>query len=240
MTLIFPHIPKTAGLSLYHELASFAQYAIRFGNNEELKHFSELSPSEVQKYWIVSGHLSLPKFRDKNLHGPAFTIIRDPEQRFISMFRYLNRSEHPDHKNLKFSDPDKFIDWLLSEPWYSNEQCRYISNLPKFEPARKILNEENILATPLENFSDLVEYFAHHLHCPLKVQHRNQSPEGDYIKFTQAQRSRLEPLVVEDRKLHKYVLENFNRFKEKFTKMNQETFDLYASMAKRQKLNNNS
>lgn len=239
MTLIFPHIPKTGGLSLFHELASLTQYAIRFGNNEELKLFSELSPSEIQKYWIISGHVSLSKFREKNLDGPAFTVIRNPEQRLISMFRYLNRSKHPDHKNLKFSTPDMFIDWLLSEPWYSNEQCRYISNLPEFEPAYKVINNENILAAPLENFVDLVEYFADHLHCPLKVRYQNQSPDEDRITFTQAQRERLEPFMVEDRKLHRYVLESFDRLKNRFTQINQETFECYASMLKEKRVNYN-
>ena len=50
--LAFIHIPKTAGLSLHHELKKhFVQSAsVRFGNQEDRERFLNLYSDELKKY----------------------------------------------------------------------------------------------------------------------------------------------------------------------------------------------
>ena len=62
MTLIFVHIPKTAGLSLYHELASQIKPAIRFGDQNSKKQFAQLSFGDLQQYRFISGHIAFSEF----------------------------------------------------------------------------------------------------------------------------------------------------------------------------------
>lgn len=224
MVLIFPHIPKTGGLSFYYEIAKVSDSVIRFGDDRSVNLFNNSTLKNFKEYWFLTGHISYQKFKKKGFNGPAFTITREPITRLISMYRYLNRSQHPDHEKLKFSNSDSFIDWLLEIPGYCNLQCSYITESATFDKAIKVINNENILICPLEQYSDLIQYFSSLLDCNFEVSHRNKSPKKDYLEFTESQISRLEPFVSEDRKLHNYALENYEQLKLRFTQINQDSF----------------
>lgn len=226
MTLVFVHIPKTGGLSLYNELSQWIKPAIRFGNQKTYKQFFKMTSSELKKYKLVSGHIYLKSFRQKEIEGPAFTILRNPIDQIISAYRYLNSSDHPDHADLKFSDLNHFIDYL--EGNYNNMQCRFFSGSPSFENAVKVIDQENIFPFPLEYYSQFITYLSMKLQIPLKVRHANQSPKGNIVEFNDHQKNRIQELIAEDNKLYEYVANKYEFHQQRFTSVNAKYFEQLA------------
>ena len=225
MTLLFVHIPKTGGLSLYWELSRWIKPAIRFGNKQEYDIFFKMSSSEIEKYKLISGHIYLNTFRAKQVDGPAFTILRNPIDQLVSIYRYLNSSDHPEHANLKFPNLNSFINYL--EKNYNNMECSYISGTPYFEDAVKVIERENLFPFPLEYYSQFINYLSKNLEIPLKVRYDNQSPKGNIIEFNDSQKKRIQAFVSEDKKLYEYVVSKYEFYQERFTSVNTEYFEKF-------------
>ena len=232
--LLFVHIPKTGGMSLYKALAAhFAEKAIRFGSRTTMQEFHKTSLEELCKYWLVSGHLSLSDLRHKGLSGPAIAIVRDPVQRFISAYRYVKQSDISHHDDLKrqFSSPEVFV--VRTETMKkSNVQCVKLSDKSDFESTLSILETNSVLAVPLEKCSCLVDMLARNLGLDFNLQVTNVTPKSDEIDFNEKHIQRLENCVKEDRKLHTYLLNNYKNHIEEFEKMNMQFFEDLSSKIK--------
>lgn len=86
--IIYMHIPKTAGTSLYH----FAKENLpseRYLRSVDMFHISGYSDSEILKCRFLSGHFDfnfVSRFLDR---ACIFTVLRDPVSRVLSSYAYF-------------------------------------------------------------------------------------------------------------------------------------------------------
>jgi len=99
-TLIFLHIPKTAGTTLHHILdrCYSKDQIFTFKNaidHVAIENFKRIARGKREPYCLVKGHLSFGFHR--HLPGPStyFTFLREPIARVLSFYYYAQ--SHPDH-----------------------------------------------------------------------------------------------------------------------------------------------
>jgi hypothetical protein len=118
--LIFLHIPKTGGTTMGSIIRkNYKEKEIFFSHKKNLdKTWGQLTINDAEKVKIIRGHNSFgihEFFPNKNFQ--YFTILRDPVERAISLYRMISRTpEHRFHADLKkygrtlreFVESDKF------------------------------------------------------------------------------------------------------------------------------------
>ncbi|MDQ3047170.1 MAG: sulfotransferase family protein [Bacteroidota bacterium] len=96
-TLIFLHIPKTAGTTVHHIL--HAQYKgknmFSTENPGQISNYKILSEEQKKQLSIIKGHFPYGIHYEHPLPAAYFTFLRDPIKRSISAFNYLY--EHKAH-----------------------------------------------------------------------------------------------------------------------------------------------
>jgi hypothetical protein len=100
-TLIFQHIPKTAGSTLrtilgkeYHKIFLVDSYH----PETSIAKFEQLDVKEQNSFELIQGHAALQVL--KYIHQPILlTYLREPIDCFISQFYYIKRT--PDHRSYK-------------------------------------------------------------------------------------------------------------------------------------------
>lgn len=154
--VLFVHIPKTAGMSLYHALERWAGpgRAIRYPNGgvDDLAAWRDLSQARLDQLRLVSGHLPLHEFRRRDMTGWApITLLRDPVARTLSTYSYIRgHRSHPWHELVSPMDLDAFLDWFESRPANLDQQCGFITPTRTAETALDVLAEEFLLAGTVE------------------------------------------------------------------------------------------
>lgn len=130
--LVFLHIPKTAGTSVRHALhkayrkeETLKIWEVQHGADIESEDFSNHVVRANVK--LITGHLMYkqlienPSFKNRGLEKPyIFSVVRDPVDRAISLFNYLNV------KKPKIRDPAlAFFHHAQALP--ANRQYEYLS-----------------------------------------------------------------------------------------------------------------
>jgi hypothetical protein len=209
--LLFVHIPKTAGLSLNAELTNCfgRSSSFRAGDSAGIKKLKKLTSDELKNFTYITGHMTLHDFRCKGIDYPAITIVRNPIDRFLSMFNYLNQSDHPDHQSLKFEKIDNFIDYLFNKK-QDNIQCKFIGNEKEHSKSIEIIQNGLLYLAPLEYIDDMIKTLSGIFNKPLQLSHTNKShkTEKDSSNRLVIQRE-LKQFWDEDMKLHEFVVENY-------------------------------
>jgi|TARA_Y100000310_G_scaffold110690_1_gene109124 hypothetical protein len=104
-TVIFNHIPKTAGLTLsamlekqYSKDRIFSTLGWKGGRREAIRYFKNLSEFERNKFSSITGHSALELFN--YIKSPVVLIMfRHPVERVISLYSYVRRNSwHEFHK----------------------------------------------------------------------------------------------------------------------------------------------
>ena len=98
--IIFIHVPKTAGQTLY--LIIKRQYPLeeimnfREGVGGSYPEFLKSSPDNRSRYWLLRGHIPIGLHEYIDEPCEYFTFLRDPIERTISHYYFLAREEvHP-------------------------------------------------------------------------------------------------------------------------------------------------
>ncbi len=137
--VFFLHIPKTAGTSIHQHLARLT------GGFHFLQFSAELSaglPAVLARHPSTGGHLRLAEvIDDLDPMVVAFTILRDPVDRFLSLYYFLREPQQSDldpmvklARSCTLEELARSTDPLVE--FMANQQCHYLSLLhPSASPA---------------------------------------------------------------------------------------------------------
>ena len=132
-TMIFVHLPKTAGTTLNrlieYEYRPFDMFTVDpyfiHWSNAKLR---RLSPERLKKFKVFKGHMGFGLHQLLPQPSTYITVLREPVDRAIStyyfMSTYLLHPMYPKIKRLKWT----LEDFITKFP-RNNIQCKYLANL---------------------------------------------------------------------------------------------------------------
>ncbi|MGF1497190.1 MAG: sulfotransferase family 2 domain-containing protein [Elainellaceae cyanobacterium] len=168
-SLIFVHIPKTAGRTLSHILTRYYEEAsICWSHKTHLKQIRRLPADEKRQIKLLYGHM--PFGAHQMLPQPCryFTMMRDPVERVISHYSFILQS--PTHARYPVAKAAKSIKEYVScglHPQTDNGQTRSLSGVSgrvgfgectreHLELAKHNLREHFLLVGTSEKFDETV------------------------------------------------------------------------------------
>lgn len=217
--ILFVHIPKSGGMSLYNALADAVggRYSIRFysASEEQQSKYLAMNDKVLRKYSLISGHFSFPFFLKQPISDyKAITILRDPVDRELSAYFYMKTyQEHPNYANLKNIDLYEFLDRRLKRKGQWNRHCNQISGEGNFEAAKKAIDEKYFLVSTVEYLNEFCNILQQKLGLgKIEIKRHNETI------FRMSQRE-LHPDLIdkiiqlnqEDIKLYHYAKEKFEK-----------------------------
>jgi len=216
--ILFVHIPKSGGMSLYNALADAVgvKNSIRFysASDEQQKKYLAMDDKALRKYSLISGHFSYPFFLKKAISDyKAITIIRDPVDRELSAYFYMKTyQEHPMYANLKNIDFYEFLNRRLKRK-QGNRHCLQISGERSFEVAKKTIDDNYFLVSTVEYMNEFCEILQRNLGLgKINIKRDNET-------LFRMSRKELHPELIEkviqlnheDIKLYNYAKEKFEQ-----------------------------
>lgn len=166
--LLFIHLPKTGGSTMYdiikNHIFEGENNCLSVGNQEQFKQFQELNFEQVSAYKVIVGHMNFMitkrKLGESIRQFFTFTILRNPVAQSISLYQYiLQTPKHFKHNKVKEMSFEEFID---SDSYIPNMQCRIISNQHSWQATLEILKNDFDCFGTLENFDRIVEKVCQH------------------------------------------------------------------------------
>ena len=156
-TVIFLHIPKTAGTTLKHitrrqfsPSETYEFYSVTRESGKGINAFASLPPKRKNKVKFITGHVGFGLHQ--HIDGPStyITVLRDPIKRVISFYYFLKRQDknHPSLEGCKSLE-----DFIQSVDLVRNDMTKYLSNIKmKTQLAYKgsDVQEDRIACTPAD------------------------------------------------------------------------------------------
>lgn len=152
--IVFLHLPKTAGQSVRMFLnASFPKRLLFPGQLDS--HLALYSVSDLRQYSIFAGHFSWAMLDCLGEQTLFFTILREPDQRILSFYRYLRRQAEslpkeqlalPQNSGIRFAFESKLEDWLEpADPGMRAFNLGHIDNYYTYYFATRVMNGRNLI-----------------------------------------------------------------------------------------------
>jgi hypothetical protein len=213
--VLFVHIPKTAGISLYTAMAKQfgPAHSLRYPRSTEAfkQQFLRLSDEELHRYRLISGHFNLPFWLQRDLGRRVIVaLVREPIERALSTYRYtMSFTGHPRHAMVRDMGIAGFVDHYVAETARHNRQCRSLCGIGDFLAAREMAQQHIDLLGSVENIAMLTRAIGERLGVPLDlgIENRSTLEHPKRSDLDPALLARLESCNVEDRKLWAYVNE---------------------------------
>ncbi len=127
MSLIYIHIPKTAGASFHHALDRLHRKGQNFSIRnmfplESIKEFNSFSEEYRSRFNLIKGHhahLLIPTAIDPTL----ITVMRDPVGQFVSGVHHIRRTpQNPKHQEVKdISTIKEFVDYCKRTGFHNGQ-----------------------------------------------------------------------------------------------------------------------
>lgn len=213
--LIFIHIPKTAGTSVYNALWRVASDKLAWYSGPETRPQIFFSmPNVRNSIRIYGGHFGYGQIRNfLSADDKVYSVIRDPVERVFSHFNHIavRDLQHPFHDQIKGRS---IIDASRVCPQFArditNNQCWFLSGSRKFEDACRIINEDDINVYDISQVNRLVEHIARECEIPdtPKVAVDNAGKIGYTSQITKEEKEFVINLNKEDRKLFYHYTTN--------------------------------
>jgi len=213
--VLFVHIQKTAGMSLYNSLAQWfgADRSLRYPrSSQEFKdRFLALPDAEIDRLRLLSGHFDLPFWLQRNV-GDRFVVslVREPVERILSIYRYAKSwKQHRRHGDIGQMSVEAFVDDYERDTSRHNWQCRKLCGVADFHAAIAMAQKQIDLLGAVEMIDLLHAALGEQLGTRLDVRtdNRSQDPSPRRDDLEPALLSRLQAHNVEDYKLWAYVVE---------------------------------
>ncbi|MCE7994685.1 MAG: sulfotransferase family protein [Roseivirga sp.] len=138
--LIFDHISKCAGTSVYYFLKPYYPYRKTYSINgsspeKSVQNFARLAEKKQQSYLLIHGHLARGLFSLVPENTLYITTLRDPIDRIASHYEYVKRDK-TNHLHRKVVEGNIFLtDYCARHlsPELENWYVSYFSGLTKDE-----------------------------------------------------------------------------------------------------------
>lgn len=215
--VLFVHIPKTAGISVYNALADAIgrDHSIRFATNSNVdrENYLKMTENEIRKLRLLSGHFPLPFFLKKPISDfKLISVLRNPIDRELSAYFYVKtQPKHPlNTKWFKTLDLYRYLDHR-EQQGNINPQCMHICGERLFEKAKLTIEKEYFLVAPLDYIDPFINVLENKFQFPIRTpKHVNKTA----FRLTASEvhpdiRKRFELLTEDDLKLYTYVKEKF-------------------------------
>lgn len=214
--VLFVHIPKTAGISLYAAMAKWfgPGHSLRYPRStEEFKqHFLRLSDEELHRYRLIAGHFNLPFWLRRDLGGRVVVaLVREPVERALSTYRFITSwPGHPRHAVVGKMGVADYVDYYVADTQRHNAQCKLLCGSGDFLTAKAMAQKQIDLLGSVEQIALLTKTLGERLGGPLNLDRENRSvvEHPKRSDLDAALIAKLESCNVEDRKLWTYVIES--------------------------------
>ena len=197
--LLFVHIPKTAGISLYSALEKHLGYrnCKRWEQATKLDDYLATPDDNLQQLRLLSGHFSYEMFMRKNTGDRyVFTLLREPLERIRSTYYYLlSDPNHPRHDLVRGLSIDQFIENTLA-PNKLNRQCWFISGHRDFEQTLESIENNFDLVGIVESMDPFLEKLSEAIKAKRTIRLKKlnktsvKKPSGNDISIELANRFR--------------------------------------------------
>src|SRR4030095_9783089 len=213
--VLFVHIQKTGGMSLYNSMVQ------RFGGAHSLRYkrstdefrqaFLRLTDEQIAGYRLLAGHFELPFWlRRKVSDRFVVSMVREPVERLLSAYRYARSwTEHPRHDVVGQMSIAQYVDAHVSDASRHNWQCRMLCGSPDFLAARAMAQQQIDLLGAAELIGPLTAALGQARGAARGVRYDNASPDQRPRRedLDPALLSKVHACNVEDYKLWTNVIE---------------------------------
>ena len=156
-TVVFHHIPKTAGTTLndilLRQYATGTMFYLHGDKKESISRFKELSAEKKMKYRLIYGHQTIGVI-DELDNPQMLTVFRDPIDRVVSLYYFARRNkEHVMHKLTNEHSLERFLGDGIHKEW---AEC----NNGQFHSIKRLLNSRHFdggNGTELERLKRILE-----------------------------------------------------------------------------------
>lgn len=223
--VIFLHMPKTAGTTFYDAIK------FQYKRNEiftcsgkiedSISYFYELPDFKKQKIKFFKGHMTFGLHKFLSCPSTYITILRDPIQRFTSLYFYLLQSKS--HKQHYLVSEKSLYEFAKQCRAHHNFQTRFIagergfdssySNREKLEIAQENIENHFSAIGIQERFDESLVLFQMLLgwkSLPLYVrQNKSKRPKDNILD--QSTINLIREVNELDIKLYEYAVQRFNK-----------------------------
>jgi hypothetical protein len=234
-TLLFLHVPKTAGVSVSTYLkGNYAPGRVLevsppdyLGSEAAIR---RLDPSRKREIGLVLGHFSYGLHQTFEQECRYFSILRDPFERLVSLYRYTRSTpEHPRHP---YARSMSLVEYVCSgiHPELENCQTKMLSGRPEsnfiagtspctaedLRRAKAHIDDDFVSCGIYEELGGTMSALASCMGWARpKLEHRNRTTKEAGFVLNASDRIAIRELCRFDIDLYEYARERFTRLSDR-------------------------